>query len=247
MIYHYSTVDSTNTLAFEMARQGGSHGTVIYADRQTGGKGRASRQFVSPAGGLYFSLIVKTECDTAVLPLVTLAAGVGLCTAIRGAVDVNVGLKWPNDLYVDGRKLGGILVESGPFRARSGPEFLIIGAGINVTTESEQFPSSLRSRVISLYHASEGEIEASDLLAPCVDAVLLAVQRLAGEQDQVLAEWRTLDLLQGRNLEYDSDKGMTSAVGIGLADDGRYVVRDREGKEHHVLAGDINPIGLTLG
>jgi len=244
LIHHFKTVDSTNTVAMRMAAQGACHGTVIHADRQTGGRGRAERQFVSPKGGLYFSLILRPELELQYLPLVTLAAGVGLCNGIKNAVDVKVQLKWPNDLYLDGRKLGGILTESGPFHSGSGPEFVIVGAGINVSTDLQQFPSSLRTRVISLYHGRECVFGVDPLLKSVVDAMLLSVQRLVVDREKLLADWRALDYLQGKDLEYDSGEGITTAIGIGLAPDGRYVIRDRAGVEHSILAGDINPISL---
>lgn len=230
-----------------MATKGACHGTVIHADYQTGGRGRADRQFISPAGGLYFSLILKPDLDVRDLPLITLAAGVGLCNGIKNVIDVNVQLKWPNDLYLDDRKLGGILTESGPFRRGSGPDFLVIGVGINVKTDLKQFPSSLRCKVISLYHGRECDVGSDSLLKSVVDAMLFSVQRLIVDREKLLADWRALDYLQGRSLEYESDEGITSATGIGLAPDGRYVIRDRAGVEHSILAGDINPISLMPG
>lgn len=245
MIHHFSTVDSTNIVAAGMAARGAPHGTVVYADRQTGGRGRAGRDFLSPVGGLYFSLIIKSELAPADLPLIPLAAGVGLCRGIKSVVAVNVQLKWPNDLYLNDRKLGGILTESGPIRSGSRPDFLIVGVGMNVRTAADQFPSSLRSRVISLYHGEENGAGVDVLLKSCVDGLLSSVHRLAGDREKVLAAWRALDYLQGRNLAYDSESGVISATGIGLAPDGCYVVRDRSGVEHRILAGDVNPSGLA--
>ena len=246
MIHHFTTVDSTNTLAVQMAAQGACHGTVIHADRQSGGRGRGGREFLSPAGGLYFSLIIKPELELHDLPLITLAAGVGLCTGIKQATGVAVQLKWPNDLYSNDRKLGGVLTESGPIKSGAVPEFLVIGVGVNVNTDPDQFPSSLRRKVISLYHhAADSPVDADRLLKSLVSAMLDAVQRLAVTRQGLLADWRALDYLQGRVLEYTGHDGMVPATGVGLAGDGRYVIRDHNGVEHKILAGDLNPIKLT--
>jgi BirA family biotin operon repressor/biotin-[acetyl-CoA-carboxylase] ligase len=244
VIHHFSTLDSTNTVAAEMAARGAAHGTVIHAERQTGGRGRADREFVSPEGGLYFSLILTPGLQSVDLPLITLAAGVGLCHTLKAVAMVDVQLKWPNDLYLGERKLGGILTESGPYRAKSGPEYVVIGVGINVTTEPASFPSPLRSRVISLYHGRKCHVEIISLLQPLVDGIMSAVRRLAENRRLLLADWQALDYLQGRELEYDSDAGRGFATGCGLAPDGRYIVRDQAGTEHHILAGDINPVRL---
>jgi len=246
VIHHFSTVDSTNTLAVQMAAQGACHGTVIHADQQSGGRGRGGREFFSPAGGLYFSLIIKPELEIHDLPLITLAAGVGLCNGIRQATGAHVQLKWPNDMYSNDRKLAGILTESGPIKSGASPEFLVIGVGINVNTDPNQFPSSLRRRVISLYHHAAGSsVDVDTLLETLVSAILDAVQRLAATREGLLADWRALDYLQGRMLEYAGHDGVVPATGVGLAGDGRYVIRDHNGVEHSILAGDLNPIKLT--
>ena len=246
MIHHFAIVDSTNTLAVQMAAQGAGHGTVIHADQQSEGRGRGGREFLSPVGGLYFSLILRPRLDIYDLPLITLAAGVGLCNGIREAMGVHVQLKWPNDLYSNDRKLGGILTESGPIKSGAVPEFLVIGAGVNVNTNPDQFPSSLRRKVISLYHHAVGSpVDVDTLLQSLVSAMLDAVQRLAATREGLLADWRALDYLQSRMLEYDGHDGVVPAIGVGLADDGRYVIRDHNGVEHSILAGDLNPIKLT--
>ncbi len=229
-----------------MAAQGACHGTVIYADQQSEGRGRGGREFISPAGGLYFSLIIKPELEVHDLPLITLAAGVGLCTGIKQETGVAVQLKWPNDLYSDDRKLGGVLTESGPIKSGAVPEFLVIGAGVNVNTDPDQFPSSLRRKVISLYHHAAGSpVDVETLLEALVSAMLDAVQRLTANRERLLADWRALDYLQGRMLEYAGQDGVVPATGVGLAGDGRYVIRDHHGVEHSILAGDLNPIKLT--
>ncbi|MCW5198275.1 biotin--[acetyl-CoA-carboxylase] ligase, partial [Desulfobulbus sp. F3] len=131
MLHHFSVLGSTSDVAAELARQGAEQGTVVHADYQTGGRGRNGRHFCSPSGGLYFSVILRPALEQTDLPLLTLAAGVGLCRGLMAAVSVHPQLKWPNDLYCADRKLGGILTESGPLRAGL-PEFVVIGVGINV-------------------------------------------------------------------------------------------------------------------
>jgi len=245
VIYHFRNIDSTNLKAVRMAEQGAKHGTVIHADMQSGGKGRGGRQFMSPPGGLYFSLILKPQLTVEKLTLVTLAAGVGICQEIALQTSLQVELKWPNDLYVQGRKLGGILTETAPVSQGRPPEYIVIGIGINVSTDLSRFPSSLRNRVISLYHAGGNQhLSMEVLLSSFSESVISVVKLLESDPADVLALWRKRDYLQGMAVEYVGQSGTISATGVGLAEDGQYIIRDQNGKESSILAGDINPIRL---
>ncbi|MCI5166883.1 MAG: biotin--[acetyl-CoA-carboxylase] ligase [Candidatus Electrothrix sp. GM3_4] len=244
LYHHFSTIDSTNTLAVHMAEQGAEHGTVIHANRQTGGRGRGGRQFESPAGGLYFSLILRPDLELADLPLITLAAGLGLCTSVREVASVPVMMKWPNDLYLHERKLAGILTESGPIRSGQA-EFVVIGVGLNVTTTPEQFPPELRQKCISLAADISGPAscpQVETLLPLLVNALHRASQRLGEDKEELLAEWRVFDYLRGRQLHYVQHEKEILATGIGLAEDGQYIILDCQGIEHRVTAGDLNPV-----
>ncbi|WP_417910044.1 biotin--[acetyl-CoA-carboxylase] ligase [Candidatus Electronema sp. PJ] len=243
MFQQYPVLDSTSSLALDLAQQGAEQGTVVQADQQTGGRGRGGRSFASPLGGLYFSLIVRPALEPGDFPLLTLAAGVGLSRGIKQATGVQVQLKWPNDLYVADRKLGGILTESGPLRGGL-PEFVVIGVGINVATLPEQFPLDLRGRIISLAELGVA-YHPIDLLPPLCEALLVAVKQLQQDKAAVLAEWRQRDYLLGRPLEYYHEGQVLSAIGAGLAEDGRYLVLDQQQVEHRVTAGDLNPIKVA--
>ncbi len=246
LYYHFSSIASSNTVAVDMAKQGAEHGTVVHADSQTGGKGRGGRRFESPAGGLYFSLILRPELELAVLPLITLAAGTSLCSTLRAKASVPVMMKWPNDLYLHDRKLAGILTESGPLRsAHNGrADFVVVGVGLNVTTTPEQFSPELRQTSISLASVSESCPQTESLLPVLVKALLRACQQLGQDKEALLAEWRTFDYLQGRPLHYIRHKEGIQATGIGLAEDGQYIILDSQGIEHRVTAGDLNPIKM---
>jgi len=246
VIYHFPTIESTNTEAVHLAGQGASQGTVIHADCQTGGKGRGGRNFFSPEGGLYFSLILRPNIPLKDLSLVTLAVGVGICKCLMATTNRNIQLKWPNDLYLEGRKLGGILTESGPFSENSVPEYLVVGVGINVQTNPDHFPSSLRSRAISLYHYNTTDAAIAPLLNGLVDAMLSSVKKLESNKDGLLADWQSLDYLQGKVLKYESPEGVVLATGKGLAPDGRYIIQDEKSQEHLILAGDLNPMCLKV-
>ena len=246
MIHHFAILDSTSSHALALARQGAAHGTTVHADQQTGGRGRAGRQFCSPLGGLYFSVILRPALEPADFPLLTLTAGVGLAVGLRQATGVQAQLKWPNDLYLAERKLGGILTESGPLQCGL-PAFAVVGVGLNVSTTLEDIPPELRGKIISLAEAGVQSSPAA-LLPSLLEHLLAAVQRLENSgKAALLHEWRSLDYLRGRPLEYDSGKELLPAVGAGLAEDGRYIVADASGREHRVTAGDVSPVRSRKG
>ena len=106
-VIRYQEVESTNSLAVKLGVQGAGHGTVVHAIAQTGGRGRQSREFVSPPGGLYLSIVLRPSLPGDDLPLVTLAAGIAAAEIIEGFSEFPVQLKWPNDLYV--KRVFGII------------------------------------------------------------------------------------------------------------------------------------------
>lgn len=244
MIHHFSVIDSTNSEALRRAGNGASHGTVVSADTQTAGRGRGGRTFISPRGGLYFSVIIRPKISIQDLALITLAAGVGVCRGLSPYTSSLIQLKWPNDLFIEGKKLGGILTEAGPMTGGTGPEYLVVGVGINMQTNPGLFPESLRSRVCSLYHVHAGSVESAPLLQKLVQAMLVAVTRLESDREGVLADWQNRDYLLGKGLEYESSEGVVRATGKGLALDGRYIILDEHFVEHRVVAGDLHPISL---
>ena len=168
-VYRYETVGSTNTELMALARQGAAEGTVVLAGQQTAGRGRMGRSFQSPAGlGLWMSVLLRPTCPPERLPPVTALTAAACAGAIREVRGAEVGVKWPNDLVLDGRKLCGILTE-----LESGGEglALVIGIGLNVSQRREDFPPELRETAGSLAMLTGREVPrealAGAILAEC--------------------------------------------------------------------------------
>jgi len=141
-IYVYAVTDSTMELAHELAARGEPEGTLVWALRQEQGRGRLGRHWASPEGGAYYSLILRPVRSAVDAPQIALIAGLSVAEAIRDAACVYPSIRWPNDLLLGGKKLSGILVES-----KDGA--VIVGVGINVTTESTHLPPEATSLVAS--------------------------------------------------------------------------------------------------
>ena len=131
-VYHYDTLDSTNTQCKRLAAEGAAS-AVVTADCQTAGRGRMGRRFQSPPGlGLYLSVLWRTGLCAETLPTITPLAAVAVCRAIENVCGLHCGIKWPNDLLLGGRKVCGILTESA-FRPDGTPDWVIVGIGVNVS------------------------------------------------------------------------------------------------------------------
>src|SRR6202030_697402 len=146
-IYHFFKVDSTNSVALELGHAGEPEGAVILGEEQTAGRGRAGRGWHSErAAGIYVTLLLRPKLAPVQAPLLTMMAGLSAHTAIQAQTGLDVDLKWPNDLMIGGKKVGGILTE---MHAEPGQvRFLIVGIGLNVN--QEKFPAELAASATSL-------------------------------------------------------------------------------------------------
>lgn len=240
-VIRYDTVASTNTIAWEFAVNGCADATVILAERQGAGRGRLSRNFQSPPGGLYMSLVLRPDLPNAKLSLMTIAAGIACAEAIRLYCGVEVALKWPNDLYLGTRKLGGILTEAAPYSPLDEKgAFLVIGIGININTRRASFSPELQDTVTSLYDVSSREYEIEALLAAIVRELYSQVTLLRNHHEKVLSRWRRSDYLFKRRISWRNTRGeLLTGYGYGLLPDGQYQIRTDDGTLHPILAGDI--------
>lgn len=216
----FARLGSTNDLARGLAAAGAPEGTVVLAEEQVAGRGRAGREWSSPPGlGLWLSIVARPAGDPSLLPL-----RVGL--AVAEALDPFLGraraqIKWPNDLLVGGRKLGGILCE-GSWEA-GGAGFVVVGVGLNVLHAASDFPEGIRERASSVTLAAGAMPERRAVAGSVVPAVLAALAGPA-ELDAIhLARLGERDALRGREVEVtDPSTGAPLARGTasGMAADG---------------------------
>lgn len=245
MIAYYEKIDSTNRVAKELALQGAAAGTVIQARQQDAGRGQHGRSFASPPGGLYFTLLLEPDLQTEQLSLVTLATGLACLEVIAASFALSLRIKWPNDLYLDGKKLAGILCENlfitekGKSQAK-----VLVGIGINVNSTAQDFPPELRGMVTSIYEHRQQQTDLQALLARLIAAIRDKVMLLRHNQTMVLEQWQDHDYLQGRPLIYNSPTLNLHGTGVGLDMAGRYCFIDEQGRQHAVIGGQLRPADL---
>ncbi|MBI4000082.1 MAG: biotin--[acetyl-CoA-carboxylase] ligase [Candidatus Omnitrophica bacterium] len=167
-ILHYATLDSTNHLALEFARQGAQEGTVVLAEYQTKGRGRFKRRWVSPRGsGLLFSIILRPTIKTSSTSLLTHIAAQAVAEALTKSFGLPAKLKRPNDVLIAGKKIAGILSESSSYGQRL--EYVIIGIGVNVNTQRKR----LLKTATSIYLETKTKVSKDKVLGDILAAFRL--------------------------------------------------------------------------
>lgn len=233
------TVDSTNAFAVRLGGKGAAHGTTVIAERQTKGRGRLGRRWESPAGGnIYMSVILRPLMDMRDVTLLTIMAGVACCGALRNSTGLAVEIKWPNDLMVSGRKLGGILTE---IRSSAGRViFAVLGMGINVNTCLEDYPPEVRAIATSVMNETSKE-QSVTLLAT---GILNELDRWYGilmreGRGPVLNEWRRFSSMLGGVVEVIVGEEAFRGVAEDIDDEGRLLLRLSSGELKNISAGDL--------
>lgn len=240
----YPHLDSTNRLARELILEGhATTGTVIQAERQSAGRGQYERSFLSPPGGLYFSLVLRPTLPAQEIPLVTLAAGLGCRDALLAQSALSARIKWPNDLYCGDRKIAGILSEyCQPLEARR-PAAVVVGVGMNVNSCLADFPAELRLQIGTVRECCGAPQDMAALLEASVAAIERRVQQLVEDRPGFVAQWNEADYLRGRELRHMlRETCLASGVGQGIDAQGRYLLRDGEGRRLRILGGQLRPL-----
>ena len=214
----YDTVGSTNDLAKELCKNGRQY--LVVADSQTNGHGRQGKSFFSPEGsGLYFSLTVNTDSPEFSFTGVTCAVAVACTRAIEKLTDLNPGIKWVNDIYIDNKKVCGILVQSVTENGRI--TRLVIGVGINISTA--EFPEDIREIAGSL----NKKIDRSILTAEIVNNIL---ELLKEDPCRYISEYKAKSIVIGKEIIYIRDSIPHSAAAVDIDSAGGLVVEENSEK-----------------
>jgi BirA family transcriptional regulator, biotin operon repressor / biotin---[acetyl-CoA-carboxylase] ligase len=223
---------STNADVLALARDGAPEGVVVAADHQTAGRGRRDRAWLAPArSSLLVSVLLRPPADRA--GLCTFAAGVAMSLAIADVAGVPARLKWPNDVVVDDRKLGGILAEAEWSR---GPDVaVVVGVGVNVEWPTDR-PHDLAATAVALNDLVDGTVDREDLLVAFVRRL---DERYPPEPQTLLDEWRVRSATLGRRVRVEIEGGSIVGTAVDVGVDGRLRVGQDDGRTVDVSAGDV--------
>jgi len=243
-VYYYKEADSTNQIAKDLARQGAADGSLVVAETQNAGHGRLSRGWFSPYGkGIWCSVILYPKINPIEVPPITLLASVAITRAIKEVVGIKAGIKWPNDIYLKGKKVCGILTEMGAEMEQV--RYLVLGIGLNVNIEAEDFPSPIKEVATSLKIESNQPVNRLRLL----QVILKELEKLyfvwlKEGFAPILIQWKKLCMHLPGLVRLDSLKesweGWTEDVDLS----GALLLRLSTGEIRRFITGEIS---LTTG
>lgn len=234
-------VDSTNSYALQQAVERTRFPLLIGTDDQTGGRGRGTNRWWGGAGSLACSLVLSPQqfqIPPAAWPRFSLVVGVGIASALQGVAEsATVQVKWPNDVYLNGRKVCGVLIESVPQR----PELLVIGFGVNVNNSLLHAPEEVSTRAIALQDVMDHPPSLQEVLIRILLNLEESIVRFATAPEEVLLDWRHRCFLTGKQISVHSPhaNGETrSGTCLGIDDDGALRLMTPQGLER-ILAGTV--------
>ncbi|MBN2332660.1 MAG: biotin--[acetyl-CoA-carboxylase] ligase [Deltaproteobacteria bacterium] len=241
---HLPTVDSTNSYAWQQAVQGAEHGLVVVADQQTGGRGRRGRWWISPPDtNLAFSLVLRPPLPADKVPLLSLVAAGGVLSSLQDDV-ADLWLKWPNDIYCGRQKMAGILAEAS-IRG-SAVDFVVVGIGLNVNCERNDFPEPLQPTVTSMRQAAGRQFSLVSVLENLLRQVDVWYGRYVhgGFSGQLHHYLASHCYLTGKRVAVDVGGAIIEGTAEGIDAQGCLLVTDDHGCCRQVAAGEATIVAM---
>jgi BirA family biotin operon repressor/biotin-[acetyl-CoA-carboxylase] ligase len=234
----YKTLESTNKTAKEMAVAGAEHGTVIIADSQTKGRGRYSRSYFSPSGGLYISIILRPEVLNFENPTsVTAFAAVAVCEAIESISEKTPKIKWVNDILIDGKKVCGILTEAVTDFESGSLDWIVLGIGINVYIKTEDFPDDLQTSATSIFPNEKMFGVRNKLSAEIINRIL--GYDITPRETEIFRKYKNRLAILGNQVTVIQNKNEYKATAKDIDTAGHLVVKNENGEIITVSSGEI--------
>jgi len=239
--YYFDSIDSTQNQALKMAEDVVNNGVVIVAAKQTGGRGRSGRKWISPKGGIWISIILHPTFDISITTLFPIASALALSIAIEKTFSIQPELKWPNDLTIKGKKVAGMLVDVSLESNKI--ENLVLGVGINFNVNAKQIEKSLKGTPNFYGVASLSDQKQNIKPIQLVQTFLVELEKIykslnAKQTKKIISEWTARSSTIGKNVELNTSDSKIKGKAIKIDDDGALVVSENN-KSHRIIAGDI--------
>lgn len=235
----FKSVASTNELVKALASGGESEGKVILSEEQTAGRGRKGRPFFSPAGtGIYMSILLRPRLSAADATLLTTSAAVAVALAIESVSDLSTQIKWVNDVFMNGKKVCGILTEASLSLESEWLDYAVLGIGINVTLPSGGFPAELSEVATSIYQAGnpEGDLR-NRLTAEVLNRFMAYYEQL--KERLFLPDYRQRMMSLGETIMVVKEHQEQPATAVDIDNDCRLKVRYPNGEEEYLSSGEV--------
>jgi BirA family biotin operon repressor/biotin-[acetyl-CoA-carboxylase] ligase len=237
-IHYFTEVTSTNDVAKELAALRAKEGTIVIAEVQTCGRGRLGRDWLSPKGGVWFSIILRPEVKAKDVFKITFLTAVAVAKTIREMFKLNAEIEWPNDILINGKKVCGILTETS-IRGET-VDSVIVGVGINANVDLNLFPKHLKKTVTTLAAEVKREVDREKFLRVLLKE-LEAYYKMFKENnfDSILEEWKQLNRLFGANVEVVSFNEKIEGQAVNVDQNGALIIRLADGTTRKVFSGDV--------
>ena len=232
-------VDSTNQWAKELAMYGAYEGTIVTAETQTEGRGRFGREWISPTGGLWFSVILRPNLRPAETVKLTFVAGLAVAKVLSNFFNLKVETKWPNDVLVNKRKICGILTEMNT--TGETVNYVVVGIGVNVNFDVEKiFTRQLRRGVTSLENELGRKVKLEELFKALLEQMdnLYELFRKR-EFGRIFDEWKKYASFLGCQVQVTSPAEKINGLASDIDDDGSLVLKLEDGTIKHIFVGDV--------
>ncbi|KXG73982.1 biotin--[acetyl-CoA-carboxylase] ligase [Thermotalea metallivorans] len=245
-IIHLNTIDSTNTMAKKIAAEDGEEGTIVIAEEQTEGRGRLGRKWVSPKGtGIWMSLILKPSIEPTEAAKITQIAAAAVALAIRKVTGCEAGIKWPNDIILERKKVCGILTEMSA--ELNCVNYVIVGIGINVNGDMEAFPEDIKKTATSV-KASAGKTVSRKAI---VLYILREFERLYLDFIQSKSLQKSVEICKkysvtlGNPVKIINRDRQIVAEAVDLTEEGELVIRNQKGELEKIISGEVSVRGIS--
>jgi len=230
---HLKTIDSTNTYAKNLGKSA-TEDILVIADKQTAGKGRLGRNFASPEGGIYMSLLLHPDGDAQFSLNITVMASVAVARAIEKLCNIKTQIKWVNDIYYNDKKLCGILTQGVVNPNTKKLDFAVLGIGLNLYKPKEDYPDEIKDVATYLLEKEEKDIKEKLIDAICKEFFVL----YNGEDNDYIKEYKSRSLILGKIIQYEKDNNRYLARAVDITESGELVVK-QEGKTVVLNSGEI--------
>lgn len=234
-----STTTSTNDMLKIEAEHGADEGFVIVADKQTSGKGRRGRSFFSPDSGLYLSILLRPKISANDALMITTAAAVAVASAIESVCGKVCGIKWVNDIFLDGLKICGILTEAAVDFESGGLQYAVLGIGINLAHPNGEFPPELSEIAGAIYDDLPKNHDIKNKLCACVISNFFEIYKALPDRS-FMNEYRKKSFVTGKDIYVISQSGKVKAKALEIDDNAGLKVQYENGEIATVSTGEVS-------
>lgn len=241
----YNSIDSTNTEVKRLANEGAAEGLVVTAEQQTAGRGRRGRSFHSPSHqGLYFSILLRPPCSSQEISNLTAWVAVAVCRGISRLTSLELGIKWTNDIVWNKKKISGILTELTLESGSDFVEYVVVGVGVNVSQEKEDFPTELQDIASSLQQALGKSLDRNQLCASILLELNAMYSQFPDNKQDYLEEYRKYCISLNQPIQVLKGELRRGGTALEIDEEFRLLVEYDNGEKEALSTGEVSVRGL---